>query len=446
MTICTAIIRGDAVHRGGIGEPRHGPEEAVARLWQNADQLASGLVTQDGRRLRVLYPGRRSSAAGPDFRDCVLSADDGEIVVGDVEVHVRASGWSAHGHHVDPNYNGVVLHVVLAPGARTTTTLESGAETPVAALGFPSQEAEFDSQPAYESSRIESLPSLQQRLDRAGDARFRSKADGYSMEIEAGDGEQALYAGIMEALGYSSNRKPFSALAASVSMARLRAALGRHSGDARLLGIRALLVSAARLMSSAGPEEAERFQDALRGLPSVEEIKETWNVFRVRPANHPLRRLEGAAVLTNRAFDEGFISALAGAARQGAPRPVIRRLIAPPYVGEARAREIAVNVALPFLYAWGGIARDRDLREAAMEAYRRMPNLGDNEITREMKRLLPPDIDTRGARRQQGLLHLYKHMRSAAGAFGISDRAVDGPRQASRGERFTAAWAKCRWL
>ena len=47
-----------------------------------------------------------------------------------------------------------------------------------------------------------------------------------------------------------------------------------------------------------------------------------------------------------------------------------------------------------------------------MEIYRRMPGLADNEITREMKRLLPPGVDTRGARRQQGLIHLYKHMRA----------------------------------
>ena len=46
--------------------------------------------------------------AGPDFRDCILIDDSGDVIVGDVEVHVIAAGWSAHRHHVDPNYNGVV--------------------------------------------------------------------------------------------------------------------------------------------------------------------------------------------------------------------------------------------------------------------------------------------------------------------------------------------------
>ncbi len=384
----------------------------MVRLWQNADRLASGLVTQDGRRLKVLYPGRRSGSAGPDFRDCVLSTDSGDIVVGDVEVHVSAGGWRAHGHHVDSNYNGVVLHVVLAPSGRPTTTLESRAEAPVAAIGIVPQNEEKEPRPDTDAEPpLSTLYKIHEKLDRAGDERFRAKADGYAMELASGDAEQALYAGIMEALGYSANRRPFAALAASVPMTRLRDVRDEPSVT-RLLAIRALLVSASGLMSSVSPEDAERFRAALVGLPPLKKIAEPWKIFRVRPSNHPLRRIEGAAMLIDRALDEGLVSVLARSVREGTHRPVIDRLSAPPFIGEGRAREIAVNVALPFMYAWGGIARDRELRTASMEVFRKMPGLADNEITREMKRLLPPGVDTRGARRQQGLIHLYKHMRA----------------------------------
>ena len=384
----------------------------MVRLWQNADRLASGLVTQDGRRLKVLYPGRRSGSAGPDFRDCVLSTDSGDIVVGDVEVHVSAGGWRAHGHHVDSNYNGVVLHVVLAPSGRTTTTLESRAEAPVAAIGIVPQNEEKEPRPDTDAEPpLSTLYKIHEKLDRAGDERFRAKADGYAMELASGDAEQALYAGIMEALGYSANRRPFAALAASVPIARLRD-VRDEPGETRLLAIRAMLVSASGLMSSASPEDTERFRAALVGLPPVKKTTEPWKIFRVRPSNHPLRRIEGAAMLIDRALDEGLVAILARLVREGTHRPVIDRLSAPPFIGEGRAREIAVNVALPFMYAWGGIARDRELRTASMEVFRKMPGLADNEITREMKRLLPPGVDTRGARRQQGLIHLYKHMRA----------------------------------
>lgn len=408
MVACSpTYLAGTTFRHGRIGEPRRGPEEAVARLWQNADRLASGLVTQDGRRLKVLYPGRRSGSAGPDFRDCVLSTESGEIVVGDVEVHVTEGGWNAHGHHIDSNYNGVVLHVVLAPSGRTMTTLESRAEAPVAAIGTVPRKEEREPEPGRQEDARVPASAIEEKLDRAGDERFLAKADGYRMELEAGDAEQVLYAGIMEALGYSANRRPFAALAARVPMSRLRA-LRAEPGARRLLTIHAMLASASGLTSP----DSEKFQDIPKKyLPRVEKIAEPWKVFRVRPSNHPLRRIEGAAVLVDRALDEGFLSSLARTVRGGSHRPLIRLLAVPPFIGEGRAREIAVNVVLPFMHAWGGIARDRELRNASMEILRNMPGLPDNEIAREMKRLLPPGVDTRGARRQQGLIHLYKHMR-----------------------------------
>ena len=426
MAVLSPTYTGGKIFRHGrIGEPRRGPEEAVVRLWQNADRLASGLVTQDGRRLKVLYPGRRSNSAGPDFRDCVLSTDSGDIMVGDVEVHVTAGGWSAHGHHVDSNYNGVVLHVVLTPTGRSTTTLESRAEAPVAAIGVTPLNEKADAKPARTADVELPASTLHKKLDRAGDDRFRSKADGYTMELEAGDAEQVLYAGIMEALGYSANRRPFAALAANVPIARLRA-LHDEPAATRLLAIRAMLVSASGLMSSVAPGDTEKFRAVNKGLPPVEEIAEPWKMFRVRPSNHPLRRIEGAAVLIERALDEGLVSVLARTVRQGTHRPIIRWLTAQPFIGEGRAREIAVNVVLPFMYAWGGIARDRDLRVAGKEIFERMPGLADNEITREMKRLLPPGVDTRGARRQQGLIHLYKHMRGTGWLEQMTAPATNG--------------------
>ena len=35
-----------------------GSERALYALWSNAGSLSDGLLTQDGRRFRVVYPGR----------------------------------------------------------------------------------------------------------------------------------------------------------------------------------------------------------------------------------------------------------------------------------------------------------------------------------------------------------------------------------------------------
>ena len=47
-------------------------ERAMASLWQKADTLSEGLVTEDGRRFKVKYPGRANARAGPDFHDAIL--------------------------------------------------------------------------------------------------------------------------------------------------------------------------------------------------------------------------------------------------------------------------------------------------------------------------------------------------------------------------------------
>ena len=71
-------------------QPASYSEDAVAALWSRAHTLVDTLVTEAGERMRVIYPGRRSSQAGPDFRDAVLITEDGRKVHGDVEIHTSA--------------------------------------------------------------------------------------------------------------------------------------------------------------------------------------------------------------------------------------------------------------------------------------------------------------------------------------------------------------------
>ena len=108
--------------------------------------------------------------------------------------------------------------------------------------------------------------------------------------------------------------------------------------------------------------------------------------------------------------------------------------MAPPFIGRGRAADIAVNVALPFLHAWAKIRDDRRLEEGSVVLYRGLPNRGlptqpENEITREMRRLLErghEPVSASTARRQQGLMHVYGNMiglpaRSGAGVLRGTD-------------------------
>jgi hypothetical protein len=68
--------------------------------------------TENGNRLQILSPGRLNVHSGPDFKDIAILLN-GEIIVGDGEFHRNSSEWQEHLHNENPEYNSVILHIVL---------------------------------------------------------------------------------------------------------------------------------------------------------------------------------------------------------------------------------------------------------------------------------------------------------------------------------------------
>ena len=87
-------------------------ERQIIKIWQH--QLLDGtkLTTEGGEPIKIIYPGRVNDDKGPDFRDAVIDTS-GELIKGDIEIHIKSSGWRNHRHHYDLAYNGVILHVVM---------------------------------------------------------------------------------------------------------------------------------------------------------------------------------------------------------------------------------------------------------------------------------------------------------------------------------------------
>ena len=144
-----------------------------------------------------------------------------------------------------------------------------------------------------------------------------------------------------------------------------------------------------------------------------------WHCFRVRPANHPRRRIGGAARLLIRFMDVGLLEGLQGRAAGDSPRNLTEALTVSEggttYIGAPRAREIAVNVVLPYFH---GLATGRgEDGRAYLGLYAKFSKLPGNEITREMVDQLfdpswGPVVAT--ARHQQGLIHLQRLLSGAA--------------------------------
>jgi len=214
---------------------------------------------------------------------------------------------------------------------------------------------------------------------------------------------------------------PFSALGA----------LRDEPPSTRLLAIKAMLMSAAGLLCHVDSEgERREMRALLKLLPRSRRLSAgEWRLFRVRPGNDPARRVLGAALLADRYVRTGMARGLAEVVAGGRAAPLVQGLSAGPYVGAGRAREISVNAVLPFIHAWAGVTRQQSLQRSCLELYRGFPSLADNEITREMRRVLSLEkgsVEARGARRHQGLIQIYKSMtrQTQTGAV-LSPRSMD---------------------
>ena len=245
-------------------------------------------------------------------------------------------------------------------------------------------------------------------LDQAGDERFRRKASLLRRFSAEQDPEQTLYEALLEGMGYRHNQQPFVKLAHAAPIAALRQAAMPVLAEQRPMAMRHWLLTVSGLADGASVAPPH----LPPGLGPAMDRKQ-WRLFRIRPANHPVARIEGASELAARFLERGLLTGLADAAKSPsqltAALAVKGRNGGTAPVGPGRARDIAVNAVMPLLHILDGGSES-----PYIALYRRFPKLQENEIAREMAEQLLPQAwraEVNGARRQQGLLHLAALLR-----------------------------------
>lgn len=83
------------------------------KIWEGYCFDSRSLKTTCGQHIELLHTGRLNTGDGPDFSQASIIADRLFRMFGHIELHIRCRDWYAHGHHRDPRYNAVILHVVL---------------------------------------------------------------------------------------------------------------------------------------------------------------------------------------------------------------------------------------------------------------------------------------------------------------------------------------------
>ena len=86
-------------------------ERLLHYIWQHCHFNTLNLKTTSNVPLSIRHVGQPNSNAGADFKFASIKLDKVEWH-GDVEIHIVSSDWYKHKHHLDKNYQSVILHVV----------------------------------------------------------------------------------------------------------------------------------------------------------------------------------------------------------------------------------------------------------------------------------------------------------------------------------------------
>ena len=297
------------------------PERLLQAVWHHQRVLRDQLVLADGQTLRVLHPGFRNREAGPDFRDAIVQFGAASPQRGDVEVDLAASGWRAHRHDVNPNFRGVVLHVIwdgAAIGELPTLPLKHQLDAPLRELanwfggdGAPSGElAGKCCGPLHELAR----PQLQAILQQAALVRLQLKAEQLAARARQCGWEQSLWEGLFAALGYKHNVWPMRRIAEMAGASPDKLAVA--AWQSRLSGWSGLLPVDLPRGHGADGDFVRRHWDAWwRERDRFAEVtlpRAAWRMSGLRPANQPLNFLCASPHASRARFTLG--------SRRGRPR------------------------------------------------------------------------------------------------------------------------------
>lgn len=273
-------------------------EKLMQYIWQHRLIDTMHLTTTDGRRVQLIDPGRLNRDAGPDFFNAKIRID-GDMWVGNIEIHYRASDWHRHHHHTDKAYDSVILHVVEIDDTGVTRT--NGEVIPQLVMrAAPTLRGDFTKlvENAPDLSCGERIPTLDpffitDWLNSLSLERLQSKCERIDswLALYKGSWEEVCYVTLSRNMGFGINGDAFERLARSLPLAFLQ----KHADS--IFQIEAFLLGQAGLLAER--RDDDNYYTRLLNEYSFLQNKfgltplpnSAWKFFRLRPANFPHRRL-----------------------------------------------------------------------------------------------------------------------------------------------------------
>ncbi len=408
--------------------PKDWPEHEVQALWF-AGAFGREFTTTEGHPAQVVQFGVWNREAGPDFAEAAVSIAGQATRRGCIELDPDARDWEHHGHSTNRAYDEVILHVFLSRGeaeffTRTSQhTLVPQVLLDPAALDEPPVPMP-DAKLGRCAGPLRALSEERVREVVLGAAQFRMrrKSATLSRMVELHGTEEALYQALAEALGYKSNKLPFTLLAQRLPLKLLRAA--KDDAAALLFGVSGFL-NQQDLGEFDAPTRAylralwERWWPRRAEFERLTIPRSLWKMGGQRPVNHPQRRLAALAqvvrhwskisTLRDQCAPEAITDFCAGLRDEYwdyhytvTSKPSAKRMA---LIGDSRVTEMLVNVFLPL-----AVATD----PSRWITFQNLPStLTNQRVEIAALRLFGPDsaiarMLLKSAAMQQGLLQIYE--------------------------------------
>ena len=380
------------------------PEIILHYIWEHCLWAGFDQYTTDGKKVEILSVGEHNRDAGPDYSHARIRID-GKEWVGNIEIHVCASDWTKHHHHLDKAYDNIILHVVRT--ADKPIYNSKGELVPQCELNYPSDKD-------YLSDLFESAQRMDSAIARIGCAEQllhdpRLLTEGWRktllckrleckrasitrlLEITKGSWEHALYISLARNFGFHTNSVPFEELAINTPLSCLQ----KHRNS--LFQLTALLLGQAGLVQE---PELQKEYDFLRvkfGLTPLE--GSIWKHARLRPQNSPELRIRQFAQLMHQS--ENLLSKILDTD----DLKELEVLFAVPQMGKSSVDILLINTVIPYKYAYALHQNNPVKAEQALRLMEKIP-AENNTIVRQW-RVLGQEV--KNAADTQALLHLYQN-------------------------------------
>ena len=379
-------------------------EKILYFCWQYKLYQQNKFITDTNEIIDIISPGMQNSDAGPDFINAKIKIAE-TLWAGNVEIHINASDWYKHNHHLDPAYNNVILHVVLN---NNQEVFNQKKEKIPAFVLVPDKELVDKYKELTGSNSVLSCAKdlhvletfkLKLWLNNVLFERFKEKTSIIKEKLKENKNnwEETFYKVVARNFGFKLNAEPFERLAASLPLKYL----AKHHDN--LLQIEALLFGQAGFLNDDIKDEYYlQLKNEYKHLSNKFSLKPiekyNWKFLRTRPGNFPTIRIAQfarlvyqSAALFSKIIDAGTITEVKKLFNIKADgfwenHYTFEKLsdTKEKTLGESSLDNILINTIVPFLFLYGEAKDNQQLKGKAVSWLEKI-KAENNKITRMWK-------------------------------------------------------------